>query len=277
VVFPLIHGPMGEDGTLQGLLELMGVAYVGCGVLGSAVAMDKDFAKRLLRDAGIKTAKFEVCYSHDQVMPSYKDLTQLLGSPIIFVKPANMGSSVGISKVKCQESLQKALEDAFLYDHKVIIEEAIDGREIEVAALGNELVKISVAGEIIAEDKFYSYEAKYVNDNKAVLKAPVNLPTDIYENICKIAKRTFKTLGLRGMARIDFFLTSQGEIYVNEANTIPGFTSISMYPKLWEHSGLAYSDLIDELIKLAIKAHQHKQGLQKSFRGSLHAMVQSNP
>lgn len=262
VVFPVLHGPFGEDGTVQGLLKLANIPFVGAGVLGSAIGMDKDVMKRLLRDAGIPIARFAVLHSPEEAV--FSQLEQELGLPI-FVKPANLGSSVGIHKVKSAAEFQSALLDAFRYDRKVIVEEFIRGREIECSVLGNEQPIASVPGEIIPEHEFYSYEAKYIDEQGARLVIPAKLPVPVRERIQQLAVEAFRVLCCEGMARVDFFLSADDRIYVNEINTIPGFTRISMYPKLWEASGIAYSELIDRLIQLALERHQREQALQTSF------------
>ena len=262
VVFPILHGPFGEDGTIQGLLKLADVPFVGAGVLGSAVGMDKDIMKRLLRDAGLPIGKFITLELEDKI-PPYEEIVELLGETC-FVKPANLGSSVGINKATTAEEYQAAVKEAFLYDNKIIIEEFIDGREIECAILGNENPKASVPGEITFNHNFYSYEAKYLDDQGYQLEIPVQLPEEITASIQEIALRTFKVLACKGFARVDVFLTADQRILVNEINTIPGFTKISMYPKLWEASGISYPDLIDQLIQLAIQEHQRDKRLRTS-------------
>lgn len=253
VVFPILHGPMGEDGTVQGMLKVFDLPFVGPSVLGSAVGMDKDVMKRLLRDAGIPIGKFVTLRKSSQ--PSFADLKKQLGLPM-FVKPANMGSSVGISKVKNEADFVVALDEAFKYDTKVVVEEAIEGREIECSVLGNENPKASIPGEIVNQTEFYSYDAKYVDPNGAITKVPAELSVDLVKKCQALAVKTFQALECEGMGRVDFFLKANGEFLVNEINTIPGFTKISMYPKMWEASGLSYSALIDELIQLAIARHK---------------------
>lgn len=259
VVFPVLHGPMGEDGTVQGLLKLMGLPFVGPSVLGSAVGMDKEVMKRLLRDAQIPIAKFLTLRKGATI--DYTAASRQLGATL-FVKPANMGSSVGVSKVKSQEQLTQALTEAFKYDNKVLIEEAIVGREIEVSVLGNENPKASLPGEVINQSDFYSYDAKYIDPNGAKTKIPADLSADLVKKCQDLAIRTFQALECEGMGRVDFFLRGKDEFLVNEINTIPGFTNISMYPKMWEATGLGYSALIDELIRLAIERHQRDQLLK---------------
>ena len=263
VIFPVLHGTYGEDGTVQGLLKLANIPFVGAGVLGSAIGMDKDVMKRLLRDAKIPIAKFITLYLHQKDSCSFDEIVQQIGVPF-FIKPANAGSSVGVAKVKRKEGFVAALEDAFLYDRKVIVEEFVEGREIECSVLGNDQPIASLPGEVIPQHEFYSYEAKYLDDGGALFQIPVSLPFDLTERIQKMAIDTYQTLCCEGMARVDFFLKENGEIYVNEINTIPGFTKISMYPKLWMASGLSYSKLLDRLIELAIERHGNESNLKVS-------------
>lgn len=261
VAFPILHGPFGEDGTIQGLLKLADIPFVGAGVLGSAIGMDKEITKRLLKEAGIVTCKFIALTRTDSLKMS--SIIKILGLPL-FVKPANLGSSVGISKVKNEKELLKAIKLAFQYDNKILIEECVFGREIECAVLGNERPIASIPGEISVIDEFYSYEAKYLNEHGAILKIPAKLSPTAAKKIQKLAINTFRALGCEGMARVDFFFKKNGEILVNEINTIPGFTSISMYPKLFEKSGLNYSKLIDKLIQLAIERFNKEKRLKTS-------------
>jgi len=263
VIFPILHGPFGEDGTIQGLLKLANIPFVGAGVLGSAVGMDKDIMKRLLRDAGIPNADFLAIRAEDD-LPDYEDVVKKLSSPL-FIKPVNLGSSVGISKVNNREEYTRAIEKAFQYDSKILIEENIEGREIECSVLGNENPIASVPGEVITSHDFYSYEAKYIDENGAILKIPADLPPHKADQIREMAISAYKILSCEGMARVDSFLRNNDEIVVNEINTIPGFTSISMYPKLWEESGISYADLIDRLIQLAFDRFNKEQKIKTSF------------
>jgi D-alanine-D-alanine ligase len=263
VVFPILHGPYGEDGTVQGLLKLAGVPFVGPSVLGSAVGMDKDVMKRLLRDAGIPIGKFRVL-RQGEVIPPYEEVAAELGS-IMFVKPANMGSSVGVNKIHGKSEYEPFIREAFKYDNKVILEEFIHGREIECAVLGNEDVIASQPGEILPHQEFYSYDAKYIDPDGAGLDVPAKLPRETAEQVRSLAIKTFKTLCCEGLSRVDCFLREDGRIFVNEINTIPGFTKISMYPKLWEAAGLAYPALIDRLISLALRRHEAARGLRTSY------------
>lgn len=260
VVFPILHGPFGEDGTVQGLLKLANVPFVGAGVLGSAVGMDKDVMKRLLREAGIPIGKFLV-FRSSQGDPDYGEVAGQLGTPL-FVKPANLGSSVGISKVKSADEFGAALKRAFDFDNKILVEQYIQGREIECSVLGNEDPVASVPGEILPSHEFYSYEAKYIDEDGAALQIPAELSDKTTREIQRLAIKTFETLACEGLGRIDFFLKDDGAILVNEINTLPGFTSISMYPRLWESSGIPYRELIDRLIKLAIERFAREQKLK---------------
>ncbi len=262
VVFPILHGPFGEDGTVQGLLKLAGVPFVGAGVLGSAVGMDKDVMKRLLRDAGIPIGRFLVLKRGDAL--DFDALASELGLPF-FVKPANLGSSVGVHKVTDRQSFDQAVEDAFGYDMKVLAEEFINGRELECAVLGNQNPQASVVGEIVPSHDFYSYEAKYIDEHGAALKIPADIPDALSDEIRDLSIRTFKALECEGLGRVDCFLKRDGGLIVNEINTIPGFTKISMYPSLWEASGVSYPELINRLIELAIERFEREQNLKTSF------------
>lgn len=261
VAFPVLHGPFGEDGTIQGMLKLFNVPFVGPSVLGSAVGMDKDVMKRLLEQAGIPIPKFLVFHPEDHI--DFDKVSKSLGLPL-FIKPANLGSSVGISKVKNKKEFKKAVDHAFGFDSKILIEEFIEGREIEYAVLGNENPQASVPGEIIPTHEFYSYDAKYIDEDGAILKAPAELPKNTVEQIQKLAVKVFKTLCCEGMARVDCFLKENGEILVNEINTIPGFTQISMYPRLWQLSGVPYEELVDKLIQLALQRFERESRLKTS-------------
>ncbi len=263
VIFPVLHGPFGEDGTVQGLFKLANMPFVGASVLGSAVGMDKDVMKRLLRDAGIRAAGFVVLERYVLLESAFEDLQHRLGLPF-FIKPANLGSSVGINKVHDKEQFGRAAREAFRYDSKILAEEYIQGREIECSVLGNEYPIASVPGEIITRHEFYSYEAKYLDEKGASLEVPAKLPAEVAKEIQEISIKTFKALCCEGMARVDFFLRNDSEVIVNEINTIPGFTKISMYPKLWEASGISYPELIDRLIQLALARFKREQKLKTS-------------
>jgi D-alanine-D-alanine ligase len=266
VVLPLLHGPMGEDGTVQGMLDLANVPYVGSGVLGSAVAMDKAMAKQVLTAAGIPQARYRAFAEHEITPGLPGQLAEELGLPA-FVKPANMGSSVGVSKASTVEALREAIDHALTYDEMIVVEEAIVGREIEVAVLGTTDPEASVPGEIVPGEEFYSYEDKYVTDG-AQLLIPAPLPDDVADEVRALAIDTFRALRCDGLARVDFFYEPDGEVVgdgngrgflCNEVNTMPGFTPISMYPKLWIHSGLSYSELIDRLVDLALERHARRR------------------
>lgn len=267
VIFPVLHGPYGEDGTIQGLLEMANIPYVGAGVLGSSLSMDKDVMKRLLREAGIPIAKFLTFergdYEKGEI--TFAGASKGVGSPF-FVKPANLGSSVGINKVKKKSKLRSALKEAFSYDNKILIEENIEGREIECSVLGNEDPIASVPGEIIPRHEFYSYEAKYIDEKGAALDIPAKISQKLKNKVQRLALKSFKVLCCSGMARVDFFIRKvTEEVILSEINTIPGFTKISMYPKLWEASGISYRELIDRLIQLAIERHKRKGSLKVSY------------
>lgn len=261
VLFPVLHGPYGEDGTIQGMAKLADIPCVGAGVFGSAVGMDKDVMKRLLRDAGIPIAPFHVVTAAHPDAPSFTEVSADLGLPV-YVKPANLGSSVGISRVSDEAGYRRAVTEALAYDRKVVVEQQVVGREIECSVLGNDEPVASVAGEVVPEDGFYSYNAKYVSETGAQLVIPADLTESQLATVQQIAVRTFQTLCCEGMARVDGFLTTDDRFVVNEINTIPGFTRISMYPKLFEASGLPQPKLLDRLIKLAIERHERERGLK---------------
>lgn len=261
VALPILHGPLGEDGTLQGVFEIADIAYAGPGVLSSAINMDKDVSKRLLKEAGIAVAPFITLRSHDPRI-SFDAVSQKLGSPV-FVKPANMGSSIGVSKASDEQTFNKAVKTAFEYDQKILVESAISGDEIECSVLGNEAPKASVIGRIIPNTAaFYDYTAKYFDENGAILEIPAAIDLSVAQAAQKTALQAYKILECQGLSRVDMFATKDGTIYVNELNTIPGFTNISMYPKLWEASGLSYTDLITQIIELAIERHAKRSTLR---------------
>ena len=264
VIFPVLHGPYGEDGSVQGLARLANLACVGSDILGSSIAMDKDVSKRLLRDAGIQVARHICLRASDLSSEIDRQLEQDFGYPL-YVKPANMGSSVGVVKVLHPEELEAAIATALQYDTKVVVEETINGREIECSVLGNNEPSASAVGEIGTADGFYSYEKKYIEEDGARLIIPASLEPATLAAVQQTAIAAFQALESRGMARVDMFLTPDDEIYVNEINTIPGFTPISMYPKMWEASGLSYSALIDELVRLAIERHERRAAKRPSF------------
>jgi D-alanine-D-alanine ligase len=257
VVFPVLHGPNGEDGTVQGLLEVLGIPYVGPSLIGSAIGMDKDICKRLLGESGVPVAR-SLCLRKGEEIP-WERIEKDLKYPV-FVKPANAGSSVGVSKVKIKNDLKSAVEFSFRFDHKILIEEYVMGKEVECAVLGNrEDMKASVPGTVIPTHEFYSYEAKYTDENGAKLEIPACISEEEKERIQRMAIHVCQTLDCEGMSRVDFFLTQEGEIIVNEINTIPGFTDISMYPKLWEESGISCSDLVDRLLQLAVERRKRRK------------------
>ena len=252
VLFPVLHGPNGEDGTLQGFLRMLNLPFVGCDVLGSALCMDKAMMKPVLAAAGIDSARYIIALSHQPVHPA--DIFQELGETV-FVKPARQGSSVGVSKATSADELILAMQTAFRYDSKILIEEAIIGREIECSVLGNEEPEASLPAEIVMKGGFYSYDAKYIENDTAQLHIPADLPSQDQKRIRDVAIRTYKALDCEGMARVDTFFTASGRVVVNEVNTIPGFTQISMYPKMWQASGLQSDKLMDRLVQSATDRH----------------------
>jgi D-alanine-D-alanine ligase len=269
VVFPVLHGPMGEDGAVQGLLELAGLPYVGAGVLGSSVGMDKDVMKRLLAEAELPIVKHvtlrrAACERSPRA--ALDRCEEALAYPV-FAKPANLGSSVGVSRATDRASLAEAIEAAFAFDDKVVVEQAVVGaREIECAVLGDDEPIASVPGEIVVThpDGFYSYDAKYVDEHGATIKIPADLTPAEVNAVQLLALRTFQALECSGMARVDFFRAKDGALYVNEINTIPGFTAISMYPKLWEASGIGAKELVARLVDLAIARAARRKKLRTS-------------
>lgn len=267
VVFPVLHGTYGEDGAMQGLLELTNIPYVGAGILGSSVGMDKIIQKNLFQEAGLQVIDYIWFKKLDWVLDENKIVEKAekeLGYPM-FIKPANMGSSVGISKAHNQKELVAGIKEALDYDRKVVIEKSVEkAREIECAVLGNDEPKASVCGEVLPDEEFYSYNSKYAGESKTII--PADLPEKISDEIRNQAIKVFQILDCAGMGRVDFFVKSDlSKIYINEINTIPGFTSISMYPKLWEKTGLNYSELLDKLIELAMERNKEKKELKTSF------------
>jgi len=258
VVFPVLHGPFGEDGTLQGMLELAGIPYAGSGVLASAAAMDKDVAKRLLRDAGIPVVPFRVLTRNH--LATYEDVAQELGD-VLFVKPARLGSSVGVGKARNAAEFERALGEAFRFDHKVLVEKSIQARELECAVLGSDAPLCSVVGEVMPTHEFYSYEAKYLDSAGAEFAVPAALEPSVATQIRAYSADAFRALGCEGMARVDFFLSGANEIFLNEVNTIPGFTNISMYPRLWAATDLPTPVLLDRLIDLAVTRFEQNKTL----------------
>jgi D-alanine-D-alanine ligase len=264
VIFPMVHGTQGEDGSLQGMLRMINLPFVGSGVLGSAVCMDKDITKRLLRDAGLHVAPSMTLTRATASRTTFETAVAKLGLPI-FVKPASMGSSVGVSKVRNQAEFQRAIALAFEFDHKVLVEQAIVGREIECAVLGNDDPEASVCGEIVLHHEFYSYDTKYVDKDGAAVVVPADIDAQASDRIRTMAVQAFQALNCRGMARVDVFLAADGIVTINEVNTLPGFTNISMYPKLWRANGMSYSELITRLIELAQEQHAQDRGLKTSI------------
>lgn len=260
VVFPVLHGTFGEDGTVQGVLELAGIPYVGAGVLGSAAGMDKDVMKRLFRDAGLPVVPWVLAWRREWEREPARVRRQIereIGYPL-FVKPANLGSSVGISKVHKRVELAPALDLAAQYDRKILVEKAVAGREIECAVLGNECPEASLPGEVIPVNEFYDYEAKYIKEGSELI-IPAKLTPRQTKQVREFSVRAFQAIDCAGMARVDFLLDRRtGRVFVNEINTIPGFTPISMYPKMWEASGVPYPKLVDRLIELALERQQEK-------------------
>lgn len=256
VVFPVLHGCNGEDGTIQGMFELAGVPYVGCGVLSSALAMDKAYTKVVFEKEGIPQGKYLV-FSRKQIFQESEQLVKEVEAVLeypCFVKPSNAGSSVGVSKAHDSGELVKALEFAARFDHRVLVEEFINGREVECAVLGNDAPIASTVGEVIPCNEFYDYEAKYESGDSSEVKIPADLPAETMNEIRNYAVRAFKALDCSGLSRVDFFVHKEtGKVYINEINTLPGFTKISMYPKLWEASGIPYTELIEKLIDLAVE------------------------
>jgi D-alanine-D-alanine ligase len=259
IVFPLIHGTNGEDGTLQGLLELIGVPYVGAGVAASAVGMDKALQKTIFRQLNIPVAD-DVVVSTSMWHRDPNGVRQGIEATIsypCFVKPANGGSSIGTSKVRSQEDLDQAMDEAFRYDRKVLVEKHIDARQVETAVLGNDEPEASPVGEVTFENEFYDYSAKY-DDPRTQLHIPADMPASTSDRLRELAIEAYKAIDCAGFARVDFFLTSDNQLLLNEVNTIPGFTPMSMYPKLWEYAGISYRDLITRLIELGFERHSEK-------------------
>lgn len=260
IVFPVLHGPMGEDGTVQGMLELAGIPYVGAGVLGSAVAMDKITAKRLFIQAGLPVGLWFGFLRRDwdrNPMSIAERIAREIGYPC-FVKPSNLGSSVGVTKVHDSDELSDAIEEAGRLDRRLIVEAAIDARELEVSVLGNDDPICSIVGEVVPGHEFYDYEAKYLDDSSE-LHIPADIPAEVSDEVRRVAIVAYKTLDCAGMARVDFFLErGTDRVILNEINTIPGFTPISMYPKLWEASGIPFGELVSRLIDLAIERHDER-------------------
>ncbi|KQC12797.1 MAG: hypothetical protein APR63_10120 [Desulfuromonas sp. SDB] len=263
-VFPVLHGPYGEDGSMQGYLKILNIPFVGAGVLASAMAMDKEVTKRLFQQEGIPQADYLCFTDKKKCMDQFDLVRNKLGLPI-FVKPCNLGSSVAVNKVEHKEQYKNAVEEAFSYDRKIILEKYIQGREIECSVLGNADPLTSVPGEVIPQHKFYSYQAKYIDEKGAKFNIPVKLDGSLIEHIQSMAVRVYILLNCEGMARIDFFLTPDNQVLVNEVNTIPGFTGISMYPKLWETQGLSNRELVTRLIELAEERFNRENNLRHDY------------
>lgn len=263
VVFPLLHGPNGEDGTVQGMLELLNIPYVGNGVLASAAGMDKVIMKNLYAQAGLPQVNYAWFIRSEWEQnreKAYKEVEEKLGYPC-FVKPANLGSSVGISKCKDRDELISAFEEAFTFDRKIIVEEGVIAREVEIGVLGNDEPSCSVVGEIAPKKEFYDYKAKY-EDGDTALIIPAEIDEDTYSEMKDMAIKAFKAIDGSGLVRADFFLTKEGNLLINEVNTMPGFTPYSMFPLLWKHAGVSYPELIEKLVNLAIERHEEKQKIR---------------
>ncbi|MBI0580926.1 D-alanine--D-alanine ligase [Neobacillus cucumis] len=266
VIFPLLHGPNGEDGTVQGLLELLNLPYAGNGVLASAAGMDKVMMKNVFAQAGLAQVNYVAFIKSEwqkEKEAAYAKVEEALGYPC-FVKPANLGSSVGISKCRNRAELETAFAEAFQFDRKVIIEEGVTAREIEVGILGNDEPECSIAGEIVPKKDFYDYKAKY-EDGETALIIPAEITEDEYKQIKAMAIQAFKALDCSGLVRADFFLTKDGRALINEVNTMPGFTPFSMFPLLWKHTGVEYPQLIERLVNLAKERHNEKQQIKYTF------------
>ena len=257
VVFPVLHGPMGEDGSVQGFLEVLKMPYVGCNILSSSLAMDKITTKRVLESAGIFQVPYVALVDGEDVEQKIQEIEEKLTYPV-FTKPSNMGSSVGISKSENQAELRASLELAFKYDSRVLVEQGVTAREIEVGLLGNVDVKSTLPGEVVKDVAFYDYEAKYI-DNKIIMDIPAKIPEEVVSLMRQNAEAAFRALGGLGLSRCDFFYAEDGQVFLNELNTMPGFTQWSMYPLLWENMGLAYPDLIEKLVGLAEEAFAKRE------------------
>lgn len=265
VAFSITHGTFGEDGTLQGFFKTLDIPFVGPDILASSICMDKEITKKLLRDNNIPIANFITLRKNNENMISFEMVKEKLGLPM-FVKPCNAGSSVGVNKVVDEKSYITAIKEAFQYDFKVLIEEAVIGKEVECAILGNEKPKASVIGEIIPTKGFYSFDAKYNDSDGAKMKIPAEIDPTVEQKLRETAISAFKTVECEGMSRIDFFLREDNTFVLNEINTLPGFTEISMYPKLWEKSGINYIDLITELVELSIERSERNKKLKNASR-----------
>lgn len=261
--FPITHGTFGEDGCLQGFFQILNIPFVGCDVLSSSISMNKEFMKKIFAKDEIPTARYIALRSNEKL--DFDTIQKELGLPF-FIKPASMGSSVGVHKIKSKNDFDLKIKDAFLYDHTVLAEELVHGREIECSVLGSRWeAKASICGELIPQHEFYSYEAKYLDENGAVLKIPAEISSDIQMRLQNLALKVFKSMNCEGLARVDFFVNEKGDIKVNELNTLPGFTKISMYPMMWGASGLGYTPLITRLIELAMEKFRKDRSLKTSF------------
>ncbi|MBR7927884.1 D-alanine--D-alanine ligase [Aerococcaceae bacterium zg-ZUI334] len=260
IVFPVLHGPNGEDGTIQGFLEVLGMPYVGAGVIASAAGMDKIVSKYIFNQVGLPQVPFEA-FDRQAWLSEQEAIVQKCEGNLLypmFVKPANMGSSVGISRVENSDALRAAVEKALVYDHRIVVEQGIIAEEVEVAVLGNDDAHVSVVGQLVKEVAFYDYENKYLN-NSVTMQIPANIPDAVAQKIQSYALTAYRAINGRGLSRVDFFVTANNDIYINEINTMPGFTPYSMYPVLWKHTGLETRDLVEELLQLALKQFEAKQ------------------
>lgn len=267
VIFPVLHGPNGEDGTVQGLFEVIGMPYVGAGVLASSCGMDKIISKQLFQQAGLPQVPYVPIRKSDWLTNADNVFKKCEGTLVypMFVKPANLGSSVGISKAQTRVELEEAINLALQYDRRVVVEQGIEAREIEVAVLGNDDIHTSVPGELIKESAFYDYDAKYIN-NKVTLQIPARVSEEVEKQLRSYSIRAFEAIDGTGLSRCDFFVTGNDEIFINELNTMPGFTQYSMYPLLWRHTGLNYGDLVEELIQLALKRFEESLKFEQTDR-----------
>lgn len=270
IIFPVLHGTDGEDGSIQGMIKALNIPMVGTGVLGSSIAMNKIVAKRLLLDAGIPVTKFVAYHFSDKEKIKFDTVERQVGLPFI-VKSASLGSSVGVTKVSKKADFKNALDEAFRYDHEVIIEEFVIGREIECAILGNKPGEASNPGEIVInkEYEFYTFDAKYVDSKAVEIKVPAELSKDVAKKIRDVSLQAYHALHCEDFSRVDLFLTKKGKVYVNEINTIPGFTNSSMFPMMWKERGITFTDLITRLINLAYERHSANKRLQHDFQSSL--------
>ena len=270
VVFPVLHGTDGEDGSIQGLLKALDLPVVGTGVLGSALSMNKIVAKHLMKEAGLPVADFIPLGFYENKRPTFEEIKSKLGVPFM-VKSASLGSSVGVTKVKSKAEFAPAVEEAFRYDHELLFERYVKGREIECAILGNNPTLASLPGEIIISKnyEFYSFDAKYVDGKAVTIAVPAKLPSDVAEKIRTLSIKAFKALNCEDYARVDLFYAESGEVYVNEINTIPGFTNSSMYPMMWKERGISFTELISKLISLSIERSKMKDRIQHNFISSL--------